>query len=174
MVELHFPKSFHPDSIDRIVNKMIDAICESEMLDPRIFRSKYRGSEYSEPRQIYLAIMYDKFKGMGVSLERIGRTVNRDHATVVHARQTVHNRIEIYPEFRARVAHIESIIDAVIRPWLYPNTREYLSSEIYKLKQKIEKHEQELHELDEIEGVVNEGDAAVAVPAEHWGNGNGY
>jgi hypothetical protein len=118
--------------------------------------------------------MYDKFKGMGISLERIGKTVNRDHATVVHARQTVHNRIEIYPEFRARVAHIESIIDAVIRPWLYPTTREYLSSEIYKLKQKIEKHEQELHELDEIEGVVNEGDAAVAVPAEHWGNGNGY
>ncbi|MBL0317476.1 MAG: hypothetical protein IPP69_17595 [Flavobacteriales bacterium] len=174
MVNLIKPKTFPISTIDKMMEKIILEICEAENLNPIVFKSKHKGQEYVEVRQIYAALMYDKFVGMGISLARVGRTINRDHATVKHCCKVVQDRIEIWPNFPSRVAHIESIIDAVIRPWLYPNTREYLSSEIYKLKQKIEKHEQELHELDEIEGVVNEGDAAVAVRAEHWVNGNGY
>lgn len=163
MINLEKPKSVPSPVFDKMVQRMIESVCEAENLDIRIFKSKHKAREYVDPRQIYLAIMFDKFRPMGVSLARIGKTVNRDHATVLHAKRVVGDRIEVEQGYQSRVALIESLMDAVMRPWLYPNTREHLHTEIYKLKQKIEKYEQELRELDEMERNDKSGNPSVAV-----------
>lgn len=62
-------------------------------------KSKSRKREIAEARMFFTKLA---FENTAFSLEYVGKIVNRDHATVLHARKTIDNLKEEYPEIKAR------------------------------------------------------------------------
>ena len=74
------------------------------------FNSKKKNQTIAWPRQI---AMYLATTMTDLSLPEIGREFNRDHSTVVHARDLIKDKINVDPFFTAEVNQIISDIKAV-------------------------------------------------------------
>lgn len=59
--------------------------------------SRTRLREFVDARQLYCYIMREKF---GLSLSKIGKTINRDHATAIHSVKTHKNKCDVMREYR--------------------------------------------------------------------------
>ena len=74
------------------------------------FNSKRKTQSVAWPRQIAMFLANDL---TDLSLPEIGREFNRDHSTVVHARDTVKEKISTDPFFAAEINQIILDIKAV-------------------------------------------------------------
>jgi len=74
------------------------------------FKSKDRKADVVLARQMYYYIC---FKHSRDSLVRIGKLINRNHATVIHANKMIENYMELYPNLNSEY---ESIMDILKRP----------------------------------------------------------
>ena len=74
------------------------------------FNSKRKTQSIAWPRQIAMFLTTEL---TDLSLPEIGREFNRDHSTVVHARDLIKNKIETDPFFAAEINQIILDIKAV-------------------------------------------------------------
>ena len=95
--------SINVNSIKKIVGKQFNVKMED-------FNSKRKTQSIAWPRQI---AMYLATELTDLSLPEIGREFNRDHSTVVHARDMVKEKVEIDPFFAAAVNQMILDIKAV-------------------------------------------------------------
>jgi len=95
--------SINMDSIKRVVAKHYN-------LDIKDFKSKKRSNAIAWPRQI---AMYLANELTDMSLPDIGREFERDHATVVHARDKVKKELNESPFFSAEMNQIINEVKAV-------------------------------------------------------------
>ena len=95
--------SINVNSIKKIVGKHFNIKMED-------FNSKRKTQSIAWPRQV---AMYLTTELTDLSLPEIGREFNRDHSTVVHARDTVKERVEADPFFAAEINQIILDIKAV-------------------------------------------------------------
>ncbi len=95
--------SINVNSIKKIVGKHFNIKMED-------FNSKRKTQSIAWPRQI---AMYLTTELTDLSLPEIGREFNRDHSTVVHARDVVKEKIEVDPFFAAEINQIILDIKAV-------------------------------------------------------------
>lgn len=95
--------SINVNSIKKIVWKHFNIKMED-------FNSKRKTQSIAWPRQI---AMYLTTELTDLSLPEIGREFNRDHSTVVHARDVVKEKIEVDPFFAAEINQIILDIKAV-------------------------------------------------------------
>lgn len=91
------------NSIKKIVGKYFNIKMED-------FNSKRKTQSVAWPRQIAMFLSTDL---TDLSLPEIGREFNRDHSTVVHARDVVKEKIETDPFFAAEINRIILDIKAV-------------------------------------------------------------
>ena len=95
--------SVNINTIKKIVGKHFNIKMED-------FNSKRKTQSVAWPRQIAMFLTTDL---TDLSLPEIGREFNRDHSTVVHARDTVKEKIEKDPFFAAEINQIILDIKAV-------------------------------------------------------------
>ena len=95
--------SVNVNSIKKIVGKHFNIKMED-------FNSKRKTQSVAWPRQIAMFLTTDL---TDLSLPEIGREFNRDHSTVVHARDTVKEKINTDPFFAAEINQIILDIKAV-------------------------------------------------------------
>ena len=95
--------SVNVNSIKKIVGKHFNIKMED-------FNSKRKTQSVAWPRQIAMFLATDL---TDLSLPEIGREFNRDHSTVVHARDMVKERIEKDPFFAAEINQVILDIKAV-------------------------------------------------------------
>ena len=74
------------------------------------FNAKKKTQSIAWPRQI---AMYLATELTELSLPEIGREFNRDHSTVLHARDVVKDKIEADPFFSAEINQIVADVQAV-------------------------------------------------------------
>ena len=74
------------------------------------FNSKRKTQSVAWPRQIAMFLTTEM---TDLSLPEIGREFNRDHSTVVHARDLVHEKINQDPFFAAEVNQMIADIKSV-------------------------------------------------------------
>ena len=89
------------------IKKMVGKHFNIRMED---FNSKRKTQSVAWPRQIAMFLTTDL---TDLSLPEIGREFNRDHSTVVHARDTVKEKINTDPFFAAEINQIILDIKAV-------------------------------------------------------------
>lgn len=95
--------SINVNSIKKIVGKHFNVKMED-------FNSKRKTQSIAWPRQIAMFLTTEL---TDLSLPEIGREFNRDHSTVVHARDVVKEKVEIDPFFAAEINQIILDIKAV-------------------------------------------------------------
>jgi len=100
------PPGFPVPSIGRLVDAAAAefGITAAAILSPR------RDASFVEARQV---VMYLASAHLKRSLPTIGRCLNRDHTTVLHARDRIAARIAAEPDFAARVARVAAIADTI-------------------------------------------------------------
>lgn len=92
------------------IKKVVGKHCNIRMED---FNSKRKTQSVAWPRQIAMFLTTEM---TDLSLPEIGREFNRDHSTVVHARDLVHEKIVQDPFFAAEINQIIADIKAVENP----------------------------------------------------------
>ena len=96
-------KSVHVNSIKKVVGKHFSIKMED-------FNSKRKTQSIAWPRQIAMFLTTEL---TDLSLPEIGREFNRDHSTVVHARDLVKEKINTDPFFTAEINQIITEIKTV-------------------------------------------------------------
>ncbi len=99
-------KSVNVNVIKKIVGKHFNIKMED-------FNSKRKTQSVAWPRQIAMFLTTEL---TDLSLPEIGREFNRDHSTVVHARDVVKEKIETDPFFTAEINQIIAEVKAVDKP----------------------------------------------------------
>lgn len=84
----------HKNEIERIINTAAVwfGITADVLKTPRRFR------EISIKRQLVMHYLASKH----YTLSQIGKSFNKDHSTVIHARNTINTLISIYPDIAAQ------------------------------------------------------------------------
>lgn len=75
-------------SVGRVVSqdKIMDVVCSEFNIKREELVGKKRSKEFVEPRQICMYLMWKK---LNIPLTAISKTFNRDHTTVIHARDKI-------------------------------------------------------------------------------------
>ncbi|MBV5347533.1 hypothetical protein JZU46_04880 [bacterium] len=87
------------DSIDLIQS----IVCDLYHVKSLKGNAKIRLGELVEARQICMALYYHLFKVRGATLSDAAAPFGKDHATVIHAKKTIKNRLERQPKDRLAV-----------------------------------------------------------------------
>lgn len=99
-------KNMPPITLDEIINfaAKVTGITSEDI------KSKKRDSEYTRGRMLYCYYAYKNYPAL-YNLTKIGRAVNRDHTTVIHAVKTFESLLSIEDEIA--VSDLDNIDDAV-------------------------------------------------------------
>jgi chromosomal replication initiation ATPase DnaA len=88
-----------PENVEERMDEMIEHIADCCNVSVELMKSKTRKREVAVPRQIafyFLCKRFNKFEN--VALHRIGKMLNRDHATVIHSKRAIETAIEAKDE----------------------------------------------------------------------------
>ena len=112
-------------------------------LGEALVKGKTKKNEMPQKRAAFFILMIE-FSGM--SLTRIGKEMEKDHSTVIHARDNIQYQLKSY---------YPDIEDALVtaRRKLYRESRPDTKTYLKELKQKIKSIQEE---VDEIEARMNE------------------
>lgn len=92
---------------------IVDLCCQYFGVTRTEIFSHYRGKEVNKARQIAIYLIYAEDKN-GISLKDIGDFFNRDHSTVIHARNrckdALDTRMDIYKDLLILSPKAEEII----------------------------------------------------------------
>ena len=130
--------------------------CEKVEMTTEQLYSKSRKRDLVEKR---MSIMYVLRKSVGMTLHTIAESLNKNHATVIHAVKTIEDFIKVYPHIRmhcelaeeALLNHKENLIEYFKTPILSEIERNKQLVDILldnndKLKLKIKQLKKELDE----------------------------
>ena len=94
--------------------ELIKNVCANLInIEPEILGAKTRKREIVEARQIAMTLTK---LNTGLTLKNIGlRYGGRDHSTVIHALQTVHDLVETDKGFKQKVKHFQQSIQMYFR-----------------------------------------------------------
>lgn len=119
--------------------------------------SKSRKREIVEKRMV---LMYTLRKSVGMTLHRIANSLNKNHATIIHAVKSIDNFIKVYPHIQhyydvadeCLMAHKENLIEFYKSPILTEVERNRALVNILiesndKLKLKVKQLKEELHDV---------------------------
>ena len=113
IVDLEFAKQYllpdieNNNYIDNSIEKIKKAVADYYNLTVDTLKSKKRKAEINKARQIaiYLCTMTTD-----ETVERIGLSFNRDHATVIHAREKITEDIKNSEEIKKEIQQIKDKI----------------------------------------------------------------
>ncbi|WP_285011286.1 helix-turn-helix domain-containing protein [Pedobacter faecalis] len=88
--------------------RIIEIVCEVLKLDRERLLSPLRSREYSEPRFIAIGMIIKTNPKM--PLKAIGRLFNRDHSTVIYARETFYDLYGRDKAFTAKVDQVRALL----------------------------------------------------------------
>jgi len=94
---------------------------------------KTRKRPYVDARRVYTQVMRDR----GYSLTAIGRTLDKDHATILHYLRNAHVLFSQHPNLDESYRRISKLRENTIDPIDEMNTLE-LRHHIYRLRQNLE------------------------------------
>ena len=96
-------------SVGRVVteDKIVEAICNKFNIKRDDLFGKKRNKEIVEPRQYCMYLMWRK---LNIPISNIGDRFNRDHTTVIHARDKVIELMRENPEIKKMIDELEDII----------------------------------------------------------------
>tara|TARA_R100000234_G_scaffold36981_1_gene21956 strand:+ start:189 stop:629 length:441 start_codon:yes stop_codon:yes gene_type:complete len=130
--------------------------CEKVEMTTEQLYSKSRKRDLVEKR---MAIMYALRKSVGMTLHKIAESLDKNHATVIHAVKTIEDFIKVYPHIRrycesaeeALLNHKENLVEYFKTPILSDIERNKQLVDILldnndKLKLKIKQLKKELDE----------------------------
>ena len=117
--------------------------------------SKSRKRELVEKRMV---LMYTLRKSVGMTLHKIANSLDKNHATIIHAVKSIDNFIKVYPHIQryydwadeCLMEHRENLIEFYRSPILSEIERNRALVDILidsndKLKSKVKKLKKELH-----------------------------
>jgi len=81
-----------PKSLNSLERRVLEIISKIHEVGVETILSKYRGIEAVEARMQYMVLLYDLF---GYTTVEVGRTLVRDHSTVIHAKDSHQTILEI-------------------------------------------------------------------------------
>ena len=75
-------------------------VCRYFKVDPLMLRSKSRKKIHAYPRNIFIYLCR---RHTNATLEQIGRSIDRNHSTVVYASEVVEQKMKVDPQIRKQV-----------------------------------------------------------------------
>lgn len=81
-------------------DQVIRLVCQYFKVDPRMLRSKSRKKIYTYPRNIYVYLCRHH---TDTTVEEIGKSINRNHSTVVYAYETIERKMKIDKKLKNQV-----------------------------------------------------------------------
>lgn len=87
-------------------SKIFDTVCDIFKVTEEEMKGKCRKRNLVEPRQIIMYMLYNK---TARNLKSIGRLMNRDHATVIYANNTVKDLMDTDKLYKAQIEYLEKI-----------------------------------------------------------------
>ena len=107
--------------------KIIEIVADYFHVDKDMLRVKNRNAEFVKPRHI---AMYLCKYNTELSFREIGKSFNKDHASVIHAIKSVENQIETNRKYREVFDEIElHVIQEEYKEKIYS---EIVKSEVYQ------------------------------------------
>jgi len=86
--------SVNPQVQPLVIMQIVSEMC-NVTVDEMLSRTRIR--EVVDARQLYCFIMREKF---GFPLSKIGRSINRDHATAIHSIKQHTNRCDVMKDYK--------------------------------------------------------------------------
>jgi chromosomal replication initiator protein len=80
-------------------------VCQYFKIDPRILESKSRKKVYASPRAFYIYLCRHH---TGMTVEEIGKTLNRSHSTVLYATEVIEHRMKVDKKVRNQVEFLRA------------------------------------------------------------------
>lgn len=93
---------------DPDLSEIARIVCEVTKVSETIFFSKSQRGFAVEARAIFCKIAYERGRH---TTTKIGKFINRDHATVLHCLETVDNRNRLYIEFSTTLKYCREAVD---------------------------------------------------------------
>ncbi|MFC1821169.1 chromosomal replication initiator protein DnaA [Thermodesulfobacteriota bacterium] len=75
-------------------------VCQYFKVDPVMLRSKSRKKIHAYPRNIFIYLCRHHTNS---TLEKIGRSIDRNHSTVVYASEVIEQKMKVHPQIRKQV-----------------------------------------------------------------------
>jgi chromosomal replication initiator protein len=107
----------HQTIVQSVLNKdvsaiVLEAIHKTLGVTPDQARSKKRNREFCDARQMYFALLR---RSTDLSLDKIGRTVNRHHSTVVNSIHVHNDKMQFDKAYKAAYMELCSTISTLIK-----------------------------------------------------------
>ena len=87
-------------------------ICQYFKVDPMMLRSKSRKKIYSYPRNVYVYLCR---QNTDATLEEIGKTINRNHSTVLYSSEVIEKKIKTDHKVRKQVDFLNQKLQDIIK-----------------------------------------------------------
>lgn len=118
--DIHFPKQYHI-KIEKLLDLhksdfkafseiIIDKSCHYFELDINGFKGKSRRRIYCDARTMYCNYLLETYR-KAIVLTSLGKTINRDHATVIHYLKVHDNLIQTCQDYKARYLRYSEFLD---------------------------------------------------------------
>jgi chromosomal replication initiator protein len=91
------------------LSHILKVTCKELNVLPEEVTSKKRNAEIVYARHIYCYLA--STGGFNFTLVNIGKFINRDHASVLHARKKISDSAEMYRDIAEKVERIKSLVD---------------------------------------------------------------
>lgn len=89
---------------------ILNITCKELNVTPEDVKSANRKGEIVQARHVFCYLAATG--GYNFTLVRIGKFINRDHASVLHARRKISDTIEMYIDTSKTVERIKSLVDS--------------------------------------------------------------
>jgi chromosomal replication initiator protein len=98
-------KCLVPESDSIHIDEVRDLVCKYFKVDPFMLRSKSRKKIYAFPRNVY-AFLCRQFTDH--TAQEIGRSINRNHSTVLYASEVIGKKIRMDPKVKHQIEFLSS------------------------------------------------------------------
>ena len=98
-------KCLVPDSDSLHIDEIRDLVCKYFKVDPFLLRSKSRKKIYTYPRNVYVFLCRQYTDH---TAEEIGRSINRNHSTVLYASEVIGKKMKMDPKVKHQVEFLSS------------------------------------------------------------------
>ena len=87
--------------------RIMEIVCQYYKIDPAVMRSKSRKRIHALPRNIYTYLCRKLTKA---TLEDIGKTINRNHSTVLYGDEEITGKLKHDADLRIKIDFLEGLI----------------------------------------------------------------
>lgn len=87
--------------------RIISTVCKYFVIDEKDLTGRKRNKEIVEPRQICIYLMWSQ---LAIPLTTIGQMFNRDHTTIIHARDKILEQIKTSGQMKKVVSDLNMML----------------------------------------------------------------